>query len=302
MTQPSNPEYHWTPAQMRAFLEALAESGLISAACESVGKSRRSAYNLRYRMEGRAFAMGWDAALLVARACLADTLMERALVGYTTTSQRDADSGTVTTQRLDNRCAMGMLQRLDRMTGLGAAPEAGSDAALARIIAQDFWHFLELVEKGGQGSEAALFVAARSPAPDDLDAPDCELTDEFGESIIDEDARDTGWGEEPSPEERAEYMRVWRDAHTRQFRTSFPPPLDFFGKENGTFGDHTYSRSLNEDEQNAQEQMMIQLAKPLRTAGELARKRWFGFGPFVPPEIEIEHIDYGEEDEESEAA
>jgi hypothetical protein len=301
MTQPTNPEYHWTPAQMRAFLEALAESGLISAACESVGKSRRAAYNLRYRSEGRAFAMGWDAALLVARACLADTLMERALVGYSTTSQRDADSGTVTTQRVDNRCAMGMLQRLDRMTGLGAAPEAGSDAALARIIAQDFWHFLDLVENGGQGSEAALFVAARTPACDDEDALDCELTDEFGESIIDEEARDTGWGEEPTPEEQARQMHVWWDAHTRQFRTSFPPPPVFFGKESGTFGDHTYSRSLSEEEQDAQEEMMILMLKPLRQAGEQARKRWFGFGPFVAPEVEVEDLDDGA-DEESEAA
>lgn len=283
MTQPSNPDYHWNPAQMRAFLEALAETGVISAACEAVGKSRRAAYNLRFRAEGRAFAMGWDAALLVARACLADTLMERALVGFAVVSQRDAETGTTTTQRIDNRCAMGMLGRLDRMTGLGMAPEPGSDAALARIVAQDFWHFLDLVEQGGAGSEAALFVAARSPAT----APECELAEDWDDDWDDDGAEEAAEEEEQdtSPLAQAARMHVWWDDFTETHLTNFPPPDGFAGYQSCDFGGPDYYRELSRDEILAQMEIGILLAEPLRQAGERARERWFSFPDRLRPVI-----------------
>ena len=61
-------DYHWSPANQRAFLEALAETGSIDLACKEAGMSRRAAYNLRGRRDGAAFKIGWDAAVLQANA------------------------------------------------------------------------------------------------------------------------------------------------------------------------------------------------------------------------------------------
>jgi hypothetical protein len=276
MTKPSNPDYHWTAAQMRAFLEVLAETGLIGEACDSVNKSRRSAYNLRFRDQGRAFALGWEAALLVARATLADMLMERAIKGYSIKTRRDPETHETETVRIDNRCGMGMLRRLDAMTGWGVAPQAGSDAALARIIAQDFWRFLELVEAGGEGSEAALFVAARTAAA----APDivsgCELADdevEKEEEIL-------------STKEQAERMHVWWSELHNEFLTNYPPPEIFDGFENGDFGSPDYHRTLSPQEERCQWEIGMLLAEPLRREGCIARDRWFSFPDRLRPVIE----------------
>ena len=58
----------WSPARQRRFLETLAATGVIRLACEAVRITARSAYNLRIRQDGAAFRLGWDAAILIARA------------------------------------------------------------------------------------------------------------------------------------------------------------------------------------------------------------------------------------------
>lgn len=276
MTQPTNPDYHWTPANMRAFLEALAETGLVGEACDAAGKSRRAAYNLRFRPEGRAFAFGWEAALLVARAALADTLMERAIAGYKVTTVRDPDTHTSTAERFDTRGGMRLLERLDRMTGLGTAPEAGSDAALARIVAQDFWRFLDLVEAGGQGAETALFLAARTP-PDgaraeDENAPDCELADEDGDPDPDLTRK------VDRPEEAAARLCVRFSDYHDMLVTDFPPPEGFDGFESETFGDEGYCRALTAEEAETHERILARDLAPFRAAADAARERWLALG------------------------
>ncbi|HUD92747.1 hypothetical protein [Sphingobium sp.] len=132
----------WSPARQRRFLETLASSGVVMLACESVRITARSAYNLRIRRDGAAFRLGWDAAILIARARLADDLLARAITGCTDTIRRDEDNFEVTRHRHDNRLAMSMLARLDRMAD---CPAEGSDAALARIVAQDFVAYLDMI-------------------------------------------------------------------------------------------------------------------------------------------------------------
>ncbi|WIW89007.1 hypothetical protein K3M67_03225 [Sphingobium sp. V4] len=132
----------WSPARQRRFLETLASSGVVRLACESVRITARSAYALRIRRDGAAFRLGWDAAILIARARLADDLLARAITGCTDTIRRDEDNFEVTRHRHDNRLAMSMLSRLDRMAD---SPPEGSDAALARVVAQDFVAFLDLI-------------------------------------------------------------------------------------------------------------------------------------------------------------
>jgi hypothetical protein len=53
----------WTVEKQYAFIEALAETGIVEEACRRVGMSRTSADNLRRRPEGVHFRRAWEAAI-----------------------------------------------------------------------------------------------------------------------------------------------------------------------------------------------------------------------------------------------
>ena len=53
----------WTIERQADFLGMLAETGSVIGACEAVGISRKSAYQLRARPGGESFAAAWDAGL-----------------------------------------------------------------------------------------------------------------------------------------------------------------------------------------------------------------------------------------------
>src|SRR3954452_22444749 len=53
----------WTIEKQYAFIEALAETGIVEEACRRVGMSRTSADNLRRRPCGGPFRRAWDVAL-----------------------------------------------------------------------------------------------------------------------------------------------------------------------------------------------------------------------------------------------
>lgn len=71
----------WTAERQRIFLQALADTGCISDACEQAGVTARSAYRLRGRADAEAFANAWDEALLLAVPRLAALAFERAARG-----------------------------------------------------------------------------------------------------------------------------------------------------------------------------------------------------------------------------
>ncbi|MBB4641960.1 hypothetical protein [Rhizorhapis suberifaciens] len=96
----------------------------------------------RIRADGAAFRLGWDAAILIARARLADDLLARAIEGQQDVITRDEENGEIVRRRNDNRLAMSVLGRLDRMAD---APAEGTDAALARIAAQDIAAYLDMI-------------------------------------------------------------------------------------------------------------------------------------------------------------
>ena len=54
----------WTPAKKAVFLDHLAQTGNVRAACARVGMSREAAYRLRRREAD--FARGWGAAMVLA--------------------------------------------------------------------------------------------------------------------------------------------------------------------------------------------------------------------------------------------
>jgi hypothetical protein len=145
----------WSPARQRRFLEILAATGVIMLACEGVRITARSAYTLRIRHDGAAFRLGWDAAILIARARLADDLLSRAIMGSEETIRKDPDNYEVRRHRHDNRLAMSMLARLDRMAD---SPPEGSDAALARVVAQDFTAYLDLICPAEQADKESELI------------------------------------------------------------------------------------------------------------------------------------------------
>lgn len=152
----------WTPDRQRAFLSAIADGDTVERACRLVGLSVASAYAFRKRAAGAGFALGWRAANLLARDRVADQLMARALDGQVETVTRP-DGSTIARHRYDNRTALTLLARLDRMVEQAPAdPAAAASSHAARLIAQDFEAFLDLIEADEGPARAGLFLARRT--------------------------------------------------------------------------------------------------------------------------------------------
>jgi hypothetical protein len=143
-----------TPERQVVFLDALARCGVIADAARAAGISRDTVYNLRNRAEGRAFALGLDAAMLMSRGRVGDEVHSRALNGIVEKIYRNGELWGER-HRYDNRLTMAVLTRLDRV-----ADGLGEGAATARIVAQEWDQFLDIVEDGGDG--AGDFLASRA--------------------------------------------------------------------------------------------------------------------------------------------
>jgi hypothetical protein len=297
----------WSPSRQRAFLETLAATGVICSACDAAHISERSAYALRIRRDGAAFRLGWDAAILVARARLADTLLARAIEGQMEVVTRDEDGTEMRRHRHDNRLAMSLLARLDRMAD---APAEGSDAALARVVAQDFVAYLDMLSP-----PAAADDAAQPPAPADADgepdtAPETAALSPGASAALFLAARAALLGSaakgaerlfltgeercelrpEPPvplmslpPDEAARQLRgIWWDEDRQRWRTDFPPPPGFAGDESDPVYDMDhYDRDLTPEEDAALDARDAAERLPYARAAARARDAWFGFAP--PP-------------------
>lgn len=71
----------WTVERQAEFIQALAECGCVTEACQRIGKSIHGAYALRARPEAWSFRAAWDAALAHAIQRLSDAAFARALHG-----------------------------------------------------------------------------------------------------------------------------------------------------------------------------------------------------------------------------
>lgn len=149
----------WTPERQAAFLMALAQTGLVSHACEVAEMSASSAYALRREPRGRVFHLGWQAAHLIARDRLEDVLLEAAISGVESVTTRL--DGVTRRRVLNGGLSMGMLNRLDQR--LAALDDVG--LAAARSIASSFEAFISLVLEGGDEEAVAAFLEAH---PDPL--------------------------------------------------------------------------------------------------------------------------------------
>lgn len=156
----------WTPQRIRIFLVTLADCGCVTTAAGAAGISVRSAYNLRNRAEGRAFHIGWEAALQLAKRRLADSLMARAMHGCVDQIRKD---GEIVAERcrFDNRLSMATLTRLDQRAAASSA-----EAEAVRIVTEEFDSFVAAASASGAGG--AEFIASRrqaDPAPEAIADP-----------------------------------------------------------------------------------------------------------------------------------
>lgn len=71
----------WKPEVQSAFIEALADTGSVTAACRVVRRSTYGAYYLRRQPGAEEFAAAWQAALDIGMQRIEDTAMDRALNG-----------------------------------------------------------------------------------------------------------------------------------------------------------------------------------------------------------------------------
>jgi hypothetical protein len=109
----------WAPKRQAHFLGWLAETGSVSAACERVGMSRKSAYALRKKPGAESFAAAWDAALgKPAPKVTTDDLHFLAYQGLIRPRFR-AGKYIGSSQKPDNSAALKLLARFDRLTYWG---------------------------------------------------------------------------------------------------------------------------------------------------------------------------------------
>jgi hypothetical protein len=326
-TPPPGRHDGWTPERQRTFVEGIAGGDTVEQACRRVGLAVSSAYALRRRANGAAFALAWDGARLLAREALADTLLTRALEGQEETITR-ADGSTVTRYRHDNRLATHMLHRLDRFADAASASAHGT---AARLVAGEFDAFLDLLGTHAAPARAGLFLGTRL-APETVEgesntradlAPVLALAraDRYlrtraahaaDVNVADLDpAHRAAWSAEqwtraeaaglvalappPPPAESAcepplpplrpnlpEFLSpadrpdpVWWCDDADAWRTRFPPPDFFLGKEDGEWGDPDYQRELDDGEiEQLERPHHIQSAVRHITEGR-ARDRWF---------------------------
>lgn len=270
---PAPASYHWTPALQRQFLEHVADTGSVRIAADRVGMSPSAAYQLKQRPEGAAFRLGWAAAVLIARARLADELLDRAIYGQeeTTAVFREEERSLVKRRRTDARLGLAMLARLDRMVETRA--EAG-EAMLAQVIAGDWTGFLALFDIDPDAQAADAHTTDARPAEGRAAALACWLAGRdnranplaalwHGSRIADELSQfsadsETAPAPPTTPAEAAAALTVWFDDIKREWRTNFPPPGDFLG-----------------DEEEAMEAAQADYVAPLRQAGEAARRAFF---------------------------
>ena len=200
----------WTPDRIATFLETLADTGIVAEACRAVGKSRDTAYALHNR--DPLFAAAWRAALIHARAQVADGLLERSITGTVEHYYRD---GVLVGERRHYESWLGLavLKRLDRQ-----AEEDRANAALSARMAADWTVTLDALRSAGTGA----VLRALGDETDETDTP-------------------------PPPGSNRDDS-VWQ-TDDGAWMTTFPPPAGFDGEESGPWdGISYYERACTADE------------------------------------------------------
>ncbi len=140
---PSRQGSGWSIDRQRAFLEMLAQCGLVERAAGLVGMTRQSAYAFRHTAAGRAFDLAWDAALLLARQRMIDDSFELAFEGSVERIYRDGKLVQEKRKR-DPKMLLATIERLGSKAALGSAP--------VRAVVQEFSAFLDAMDADANGA------------------------------------------------------------------------------------------------------------------------------------------------------
>ncbi|KQN25074.1 hypothetical protein ASE86_02070 [Sphingomonas sp. Leaf33] len=301
----------WTPDRQRGFLDYLAQGCTVSDAATLVGMSATSAYAFRKRAAGAAFAVGWSAAQLLQRNRLADELMGRALKGNVDYAVNPKGE-RVERHRHDNRLALALLTRLDRIAAADV-PDRTGDARAARLAAQDWDRYLDIIGGDASPAQAGLFLSLRTTEGEsaaiapivalaradlyrrtgaghagevhvhDLDpahrhdwsAADWARAEAGGLVSLAAPAKEDAHSSQLSQLPRNEDYGVWWSDYAEDWRTAFPPPAGFDGVEDGAYGNGGYCRSLSDDELDAVETWNARELEAKRVPQEAERVRFF---------------------------
>lgn len=136
----------WTVERQRMFCEALAECGYVEKAAALVGMTRQGAYAFKNSSAGHAFALAWDAALLLARQRMIDDAYELAFEGSVERTYRDGKLVQEKRKR-DPKMLLATIERLGSKAALGCAP--------VLAVAQEFGAFLDAMEAEAAGQRGA---------------------------------------------------------------------------------------------------------------------------------------------------
>jgi hypothetical protein len=206
----------WTFERQRTFLEALASSGSVTSACAAVGMSRESAYALRRRADGRAFAQAWDAARALAAEHLVDLAWDRATLGEV--RQRFYHGEVVAEFRhYDNRLLLQLIAQ-----NRAAAGRAVASPELVAAVAEDWEAALGRVERGEALAEPEPVLPEaqdeRSNAGD-IEPPLPREVDQYGDELGEAQQLNVGL-----------YCHWWEEAK-ECWLTNWPAPADWEGEE-----------------------------------------------------------------------
>ena len=136
----------WSVERQLGFCEALAQCGYVEKAAALVGMTRQGAYAFRHSRAGRAFALAWDAALLLARQRLIDDAYELAFEGSVERTYRNGKLFQEKRRR-DPKMLLATIERLGAKAALGSAP--------VQAVAQEFGAFLDAMEAEAAGQQGA---------------------------------------------------------------------------------------------------------------------------------------------------
>lgn len=154
----------WTAARQIAFIQILAETANVAAACRAVGMSRSAAYALYNRREAQSFRQAWDIAIEQGTRCLADAALERALNGVAHPIFYQGQQ--VGERRVFNEGMTMFLLRAHAPDRYGAWRDRvplgrGQADGGAQLMAQA----LRRVAEDGLAMEAGTSIPAREPLP-----------------------------------------------------------------------------------------------------------------------------------------
>ncbi|MCL6698378.1 hypothetical protein LZ496_06230 [Sphingomonas sp. NSE70-1] len=258
----------WTPTARASFLETLAKSGVVTDACREVRRSSQAAYALRNR--DPLFAAGWDAALSMARARLADDLFHRAVHGTVDQIWKDGEV-VAERHRHDNRLSIAVLNRLDARSD--RAQRSGEPTLQ---LAANWEAYL-----------AALAEDRTADMRDMMAPPPLEIDDDYAilghgsDSMLIRQLHQLRQGkaldEAADIDDGEEEERIWIEDHS--WRTNFPPPDGFNGFEEGCYGEPDYSRQCTPEERELLDRRypdaFTDAATDQRQADEVEREAFF---------------------------